>query len=52
MPSTRSRGERIEQPVNEPERLLSLRCINLENRTRINQNQLETLTPEIVEEQI
>ncbi|KAK2444055.1 hypothetical protein QL285_015110 [Trifolium repens] len=50
MPSTRSRGERIEQPVNEPERLLSLRCRNLENRTRINQNQLETLTPEIVEE--
>jgi hypothetical protein len=43
MPSTRSRGERLEQLVSEPERLLSLRRKNLEN-------QIENHLPELVRE--
>jgi hypothetical protein len=50
MPSTRSQGEKVEQPVSEPERLLSLRRRNLENQTRNNQAQKETLLPKIVKE--
>ena len=43
MPSTRSRGEELEQLVSEPERLLRIRRKNLEN-------QLENPLPEIVRE--
>ncbi len=34
MPSTRSKGERLEQQVNEPERLISIRRRTQEHRTR------------------